>query len=541
MAVSASADRKTLLKPVYAAVRAGDMVLARRLAVQALAAGVEHPVLLNLRALDYEEAGRFNDSLTDLRRAHFLAPDDFTILNACGLCLAKMERPEEALRCYDQALAIEPRFGQAWFNRGWALERLGETAEAARTYAKAAEINPENAQAWANLAFLAARRGDAPAVRETASRALSLQPDHPTAVLALASIELEDPPAAERRLRALLSQTLAPVDRAIALSQLGDVLDALDKPAQAFDAYRAGNALLRKEAASRFEGQESLAETLGWMNSWAQRLDPKDWAVEELDPGEGGERSHVFLIGFARSGTTLIESFLGAHPDVVSLEERETFRAAVLAFLDSPRSLDRLASARGRELKSLRQDYWRRVREFGVEPAGKIFIDKNPFNTLKLPLIIKLFPRAKIIFALRDPRDVVLSCFRRRFGVNSATFEFLDLERTAASYDATMRLAETLREKLPIDEFRLAHEQLVADFEGQARQACDFIGAEWREGLADFAGRAQRGEIASASAGQIALGLYAGVSSEWRRYQVQLGPVSSTLAPWVEKFGYLRE
>src|SRR5258708_4840771 len=98
---------------ISACIRAGDMDGARRLALAALAGGYEHPLLLNLRALDHEEHGRFAQSLADLRRAHVLEPRDFSTLNACGLCLGRLERLEEAVSCFDQALKLEPRFTPA--------------------------------------------------------------------------------------------------------------------------------------------------------------------------------------------------------------------------------------------------------------------------------------------------------------------------------------------------------------------------------------------------------------------------------------------
>jgi Flp pilus assembly protein TadD len=541
---AASAARNEKLEAVFAAIKAGDIPTATRLAVAALARGVEHPVLLSLRALDFENAGRLNEALGDLRRAHVLAPTDPTVLNASGLTLARMERWEEARRCYDQALALKPDFGQAWFNRGHVLERVGETGEAARSYAKAVEIHPQNVQAWANMATLAARRGDVEATKRDAGRALELQPGHPTAVLALVSVEQGEPRVAEKRLRELLEQPLTPFDRAMALGQLADILDNLDKPAQAFDAYAASNRVFRESLAPRFRapGAVTIADTLAWLIAWAEKLDAADWITGEGEAaGPDRARGHIFLMGFPRSGTTLMETFLTAHPDVVSLEERETLRAAVLAFLTRPADLDRLTSARGSQLQALRDDYWARVRGFGVEPAGRIFIDKNPFNTLKLPVIKKLFPGARIIFAQRDPRDVVLSCFRRRFNFNASTFEFLDLADAAQNYAGTMQLAALLRGKLGLDEFTLVYEQLIEDFPTVARAACEFIGVEWRAEFADFAGRAQRGEVASASSAQIARGLYTDGSAHWRRYRAQLAPVLPILAPWVERFGYAAE
>jgi tetratricopeptide (TPR) repeat protein len=525
------------LDEVSAAVRAGDLAAARRLAGEALVRGEEHPLLLNLRALDHEEAGRLDAALADLVRAHALAPQDFSILNALGLCLARMGRAEEALGRFEAALAIRPDFAPAWFNKAAALEQTGEVAAAAEAYARSAELEPRNAQAFANLAWLAARRGDDVATRDAADRALALHPANATAALALASVELADPAAAERRLRGLLNRSdLGAYDRAIALGLLGDALDALDRPPEAFAAYAEGNDLLRAEAGPRFDGAASVADVLRWIVPWTETIQPA--AAGNAQPADEMVLSPVFLLGFPRTGTTLAESALAAHPGVVSLEERNTLEAGVRAFMGDAVSLANLWRASDADLAPYREDYWRCVRNFGVDPTGKVFIDKNPFNTLKIPLIHRLFPRARYVFAVRDPRDVVLSCYRRRFNLNPSTFELLDLKRTAAFYDGAMRMAENLRGALGLAWRPLIYERLVADFEGEMRALCDFIGVDWRPELAQFADRARRGGVASASAGQIARGLYADGAGQWRRYRTQLEPVLDVLAPWVARFGY---
>ena len=532
-----TADLRQTVEAVSAALQAGDLAGAKAMAQKALVAGVEHPLLFNLRAMDHEDAGRFEAALADLRRAHVLAPDDFAILNACGLCLARLDRLEEALSCQDQAVALEPRFGAAWFNRGWVLERLGQTAEAAESYAKCVALIPQHTLAWASMAFLAARRGDAAGVRRFAEKALRLEPDQPTATLALASIDA--PADAERRLRALLAApNLGAVDRGIALGQLGDALDAQDRPAEAFAAYSEGNRVFRDEARPQYEapGRPTVADAIGWLLAWVEQVERRPRPAASAGSGQGGETGHVFLMGFPRSGTTLIESVLAAHPDVVSLEERNTLQTAVRTFLGDPRSLAGLKTVR--DLQFYRDDYWSQVRRYGVEPSGKLFIDKNPFNALRLPLIYNMFPNAKILFSIRDPRDVLFSCFRRRFGLNPSTYELLDLERAAAFYDGVMRFAEAFRRKHELIEHTLVYERLVGNFEAESRATCDFIGADWRPELADFAGRGRRGEVASASAAQISRGLYSDGAGQWRRYRAQLEPVMDRLRPWVERFGY---
>jgi hypothetical protein len=282
-----------------------------------------------------------------------------------------------------------------------------------------------------------------------------------------------------------------------------------------------------------------MTKSLATLNAWIEALDPSEWVDDCGDgAGEAGEAGHVFLTGFSRSGTTLIESVLGAHPDVVHLEERDTLRAPALTFLDRHGDIASLIRTSRRNLQGLRDDYWSRVRGFGVDPAGKVFIDKGPFNTPRLAVIRRLFPKAKILFAVRDPRDVVLSSFRRRFRINPTTFALLDLEDSAHLYAATMQFADSLRGKIAIDEYMLIYERLIADFDTEARAVCDFIGVPWRDDLIEFAERAKRGGVNSASSDQIARGLYTGNTSHWRRYREQMEPVLPILKPWIDKFGY---
>jgi hypothetical protein len=160
-----------------------------------------------------------------------------------------------------------------------------------------------------------------------------------------------------------------------------------------------------------------------------------------------------------------------------------------------------------------------------------------PLHTPALPLIAKLFPDARILFALRDPRDVVFSCFRRRFRINAAMFELLTLDGAAAYYDAVMGLAMIYRDKLPLKIHEVRHEALVAGFEGEARRVLAFLGAPWDPAVRDFAAQV-RGTPRTPSAPQVARGLNADGVGQWRRYRTQLAPVGAILNPWAVRLGY---
>ncbi len=189
-------------------------------------------------------------------------------------------------------------------------------------------------------------------------------------------------------------------------------------------------------------------------------------------------------------------------------------------------------------IKRFRKRYWETLDSFGIDARNKILVDKQPFNSVRLPLIAKLFPEAKIILCLRDPRDVVLSCFRRRFSPNAANVEFLSLDGAAKLYDTVMRLVAIYREKLPLPVHEIKNESLVADFDAQTRALCDFAGIEWMPEFRRFGERAGAREIATPSAAQISRGLRTESIGHWRNYEADLAPVLPLLNGWAENFGY---
>jgi hypothetical protein len=284
-----------------------------------------------------------------------------------------------------------------------------------------------------------------------------------------------------------------------------------------------------------------MAETMVWMTDFFRKAPAAPWVVRPQDAPADRVQTHAFLLGFPRSGTTLLENALGGHPDIVTHEERDTLTEATVDFMSDVDDLEVLQDLPEDRLDAYRRAYWRRVEAYGVTPDRKVFIDKQPMNTIKLPLICKLFPRAKILFAMRDPRDVVFSCFRHRFQANAMTYETLDLERCARFYDSVMTLRELCRAKLHYEEHVVVYEVLVQGFDAEAAAVCRYLGVDWSEEMKGFAARAQAGKVATVSGAQLAKGLYQSGAGQWRRYARELAPAIRIVTPWVERFGYAPE
>ena len=200
--------------------------------------------------------------------------------------------------------------------------------------------------------------------------------------------------------------------------------------------------------------------------------------------------------------------------------------------------LSRLASADQAALDPWRKDYWERAERFGGDVGRRIFIDKHPMDALNLPAIARLFPGAKILFALRDPRDVVLSCFRRGFNMNPSVYEFTDLTRTAQMYDATMSAWKTYQAVLGLPVHTVRYEGFIADFDREANDVAQFLDLTWTDDFRKFSDTARARGVRTRSANQVTQGLYADGVAQWRRYAHALASVEPILAPWIAEFGY---
>jgi tetratricopeptide (TPR) repeat protein len=529
------ADRTRLLH-IQDTLRSGDILSAAAKSEAALAEGLEHPMLFSLAADRLEREGRFEEALALLQRGHDLSPQDIGLHQAMGLVLHRLERFSLALPHFDAVIAAQPAFAAGHAARGGTLEAMGHISAAQSAYERARELQPGQLAALCGLASLASRRGRTAEARALAEEVLAGQPDYPDAVMILAQADLSDgrPADGEARIAALLADPRpTPGQRALAQGLLGDLLDSEDRTAEAFVAYSACNTVLKDAYRHRFGERQSALDFARETLDLVDRMPAGAWAQGPQQPvssaAGGGAASHVFLLGFPRSGTTLLEQVLASHPDVEALEERDTLYEAMQAYGRTPGQLAGLTDAPQSEITRLRAAYWQRIAGEGARVAGKVFVDKHPLSTFRLPVIAKLFPEAKVLFARRDPRDVVL---------NGPMYQLLTLEGAADFYDAGMQLGERLGGALPLDHLVVRHESLVEGFDAVAQEVCAFLGLPWTEAMRGFAGRIQDRGVATPSGAQLARGLSAEGVGAWRRYAGQMAGVMPTLQPWVERFGY---
>lgn len=496
-------------------------------------------------ALARAHAGAMAEADQLIARARVLEPDNPGVLVGAALIRRRQGRLRDAVLACDEAIRIAPGYADAWRERAGILSGGGSIEEARRSYAEAARLAPADAAAHAGLAALAAREGAAAEAGDHALRALSLDPRNVVAASSLASAMLVDGRASE--VPALLEPLIAGLsepsgDRVLALSQLGDAWHRLGDHARAYASYAASKADFAALHVADADGRMSHRAFVEAIDEGLAALDTTGWPATAGEQPGSAIGSHVFLIGYPRSGTTLAENVLASLDGVAALEERPTLRETDRTYLsgsqaDIVAAMQRFGALDDNGLGRLREAYWSNVLQSAV-PAGSIgFVDMDPLKGTRLPFIARLFPEARILIMRRDPRDIVWSCFRTNFAMTSGTLQYTTLERAARHYDAMMRLTERALEKLPLNAQIVPYHALVHDFEATTQAMCAFAGLEWSEAVRSFDRTAERRGVSTASAAQVRRGLYDG-TRQWEPYAAWLEPVMPILEPWLVKFGY---
>jgi tetratricopeptide (TPR) repeat protein len=519
------------LQRIRRALESDDFETAGLLAEMAISKGKAHEMLYRIAIMRRQRTGDFHGAVAFHLDAVRLSPFNAEILTSAADALREVGQLTASLLLFDRALIQVPTLVAAWYGRALALEATGALEDARSSYRKVMEFAPNTAPGFAGYAMISAQLGYAGDARRYAMRAHNLAPKSPAANMALARCEMADHnnQRAVDILQSIIGGTgIGAQDEVALLTLLGDALDGNDNVADAFIAYSTANARFAKVNAIS-DMPSFLLARINEIEEALSMFVPNTW-ISSQDREDSPVTQHIFLLGYPRSGTTLIEQALASLPDVVTLEETPTLDDA--EHLLTAQGMVALAKLSENEICDLRKAYWTAVEVAGVDVSGQTFVDMDPSKSIALPLIARLFPKAKVVIMRRDPRDIVWSCFRRAFIKNALTEEFTSLHRTARHYDAIMRLTSRCLEVLPIDAHAVVYEDLVQDFDAVTRDLCAFVGLPWSPNIHNFGSTARLGRVKTASAVQVRGPLFDG-SGQWKRYMDKLEPILPILEPWI--------
>jgi tetratricopeptide (TPR) repeat protein len=429
---------------------------------------------------------------------------------------------ENAVNSFRQALKLVPNHAKAHSSLGAALADLGQQAEADNHFGQALEIDPNDAEVHYNLGMALASQGHFDQAVASYERATNLRPDFVQAFQAMA--ECLDSTDDSRRLLPRLEELLAKArltrqQRSQLHFAIGRIFDKNGEWAQAFGHYQQANSLVDTEYDDGRTSQR-VAETIETFTS-ALLDGGASLGVESELP--------VLIVGMPRSGTSLVEQILAAHPGMFGAGELADFgRTArgLPARLGSSVGYPTCIKELDRETcTQLADEYIGHLRSLCGEEDR--VTDKMPGNFWYLGLIALILPTAKVIHCRRHPLDVCLSCYFQNFTYADGLRYAFDLRNLGLYYRQYATLMEHWRKVLPLPFLEVDYEELVTGQEEVSRQLVEFCGMPWDPACLDF-GKNRR-VIRTASVWQARQPIYTTSVKRWKQYEEFLDPLKEAL------------
>jgi len=524
------------LQSAYQLLQQGQREQAEQIGRSLLAQFPDQPDTLNLLGQVEQSRRRFEDARRLYMKGLKIAPTHVHLLNNMGWVEKELNNADKAEAHFLKALKVDPAYFYARQNLAVLYQGQRQYSRAKRLYREVIQQQPGLADAWANLASILEKEHELDEAKSCAGKALEINPNHYVARLTLANIAERNGAFQDviQLLNPLLpSPRIAPMDRAVMGSKCAQAYEKLGDYQSAFTFFQSANRLL-------YQLYEPAMQKPDLMYSPAAFRCIEE-AIPEFDFSAAGEavRSPVFLIGFPRSGTTLLDQVLSSHSRIRVLEEKPNLADAFSQFPATREGLRALQAAGESRLEKLRRAYWAKVKqELGTGRLDGTVIDKMPLNAFALLHISRMFPGARIIVALRDPRDSVFSGFQQKFEMNAAMFQLLKLDTAAAFYDQVLNVIMGVHARNAFPLHFVRYEKLVEDFEQEVGALIGFLGLQWEDALFDYQATALGRQVATPSASQVIQPLYRSSIGKWKHYAEWIGHDFEPLAKWVKKLGY---
>src|SRR5712691_4282651 len=481
------------------------------------------------------------------RNAVRIAPENPQSHNLLGMIMTEANRPRIGEYHYRKVIELtRARDPIVLANLAWNLRNQGRMAESRELYEESSAAAPDVVQTWLGWARLEEADRNVERAAELLDRAEQLMPGNPSVMLSRAVISGRA--GSYSQALATLDAMATPQDGAARngarlganeLLEKGRLLDRIGRYEEAFEAFAEGKRLAREVTGLGYmeEHATQLATRLkGFFTETRLAILPRARPRDDM-------AQPIFILGFPRSGTTLVEQTLSAHPRICAGDELpfvSEITDAMVRVLNSPLAYpEALAELwmgdRRHGLDELRDYYLERVRQFEiVEQGAAWFTDKMPLNESHLGLIALMFPRSPMIHVVRHPLDIVLSTFS-----NHLTHGFYcsyALETAARHFALTMELVEHYRAQMTLHYLPIRYEDIVDDQEAATRRMIEFIGEPFDERCLAF--HENRRYARTASYAQVTEKLYDRSRYRYRHYLKQLEPAIAILEPVINRLGY---
>ncbi len=526
--------------------------------------------LTNLGAV-LNELEKIDEAEKFLRKALNINPTSHMTLNNLGNVLSKKKNNAEAELCYRKAIEIKSDFSLAYNNLASLLSRQGKLNEAEEFTEKAIVYDPKFELAYVNLGSIKIDLDKSLEAEKLFLRAIEINKNYNYAYRNLFRLyektnnisKLKNKIESLEEDKNIINEILMFKSRiffreknfTMAKKLIDQVSNEWIKNTDhstnllywSFKAFIEEKVKDYDEAFNCFEKSQLNLKYedcnpkvfQNYIQTYRKNLDIKGFFTHNKKT-KILKNSPVFLIGFPRSGTTLLDTILRSHPEIDVLEEKPLINSVEQIIKSKFNcSLDELHKLNTNDLDFLGNYYLEILKKNCDNKKAKILIDKFPFQTVCLPLINLLFPTAKIIFTHRNPYDTVLSCFQQSFEPNNAMSNFRSIESASKIYDLTMNMWIDYKSKLKLNFITSKYEDLIDDFDTHILGILSFLEVKWDENIKNYRDTAfKRKKINTPSSSQVVQPLYKSSINKWKNYEKYFNNSHQYLEQWIKYFGY---
>ncbi|MDA8992234.1 sulfotransferase [Candidatus Pelagibacter ubique] len=528
-----------------------------------------HLVINALTAIknkNYIEAKNLLEKAISIQPEMFEANHNLAILNL------QLGNLDSSILYFEKSKKIKPKFPQIYFNLGLAYDRKNNIDLAIINFKKVNKLDPNNPVVLHNIGHLYTKKFETIKAEEYLIKSLDLDPNRIITYDELFSLydrsnQIEKFSNLLDKAKKILSekdlvsyyeavftynqknfkqtiQILENIDlKENYVSQninkhslLAKSYDQTSNFEKAYNHFKINNQLMN-ESYGKGVNEKSFIELVTQRINFFKNFNINRWKQHQL---KDEFFQPIFLIGFPRSGTTLLDTILRTNKSIEIIEEKPVLRN-FLRNLDIKikNNFNHLDNLDKKFIQNMQNFYFEEREQYLENKKTKIVIDKMPLNIIYIAEILRFFPNAKFIFALRNPYDSILSCFMQQFELNPAMKNFTSLESSVILYDLVMKLWTIYRDVFSINCHFIKYEDLVTDFEKTTKEIFKFLEIDWSDNTKNFYMTAKkRLNISTPSYNQITSPLYSRSIGRWKNYEKEFKGLKNILDPWLDEFNY---
>lgn len=555
-------------------------------------------------ALENQKKGNINKSIDLLKKNLDKTPNHFESNFLLGVLYIHKNNFNFAIKFLSKADSIKPNLPDIQNNLGRAYMRMGEFKIANKYFIKTVEINPKYYAAFNNLGLLNERLENFENAILYFKKAINVNPQEPVSYYNLANLfrKINDLDNAEKyyllsieknsnfvdafinlldlyertNRKDKLDEKLKLVEKKfinnstinlikgknyynnkkyqLSIETLKDIsfddkdlkkemtrlliiaksYDKINNFEKAFIFFKKSNYVSKNNYKTYFNKENSL-KIINDRITFFKNYNTKKTYInkEKTEP--------IFLVGFPRSGTTLLDTVLRSNNLIHVIEEKPIVQNWIkIIENDLGKNFEFFKNLNSVKIEKYKSIYFEQMKKYVTDDVkNKILIDKMPLNIIHLAEINNFFPNAKFIVALRHPCDCVLSCFMQSFEMNDAMSNFYNLKDTAVFYDKVMSLFQIYKTNIKFHSHVIKYEEVVYNFDKTIKNLCSFLNVKWSNKMKDFyKNSAKERLINTPSYDQVNQPIYNNSVYKWRNYQQEFTNLLPLISKWIKKYNY---